>query len=205
MLDSTIKASGSLLRHATILALARVEDFPVFTPPWSEADVSGLRHAAARLLGRQVHAAEVLAPYAEQLVAGIDLVPFLEPGGPFGPAWSAHPLVSPAWDVGYNLREPDVTRELAALMNPDMPRGSERALSFLQILTEIAGATAVRDSLVAGVRPNVTAEHAVNPTPRRSAASKKISGRTGVPRIDLMFDCRWAAMDDEPWSSSKPS
>ena len=125
MVGSQVDASGSLLRHAAILAIARVEAAPVFSPPWSETDASRLRRVAARLRSRHVHAAEVLAPHALQLVAGIDLVSFLEPGGPFGPAWSAHPLASSAWDVGYKLREPDLTRELAALMNPAGPRGSD--------------------------------------------------------------------------------
>lgn len=190
-MGSKVEVSGSLLRHTAILAIARVEASPVFSPPWSETDASRLRREAARLRSRHVHAAEVLAPHALQLVVGIDLVPFLEPAGPFGPAWSAHPLVSPAWHDRFNLREPDLTRELAALMSPLTPRGSERARSFLYVLTEIVGATAVRDSLVAGVSPRVTAEHAV----RRRTTAKKASARTGVPRIDLVFD--WPLGPDE--------
>ncbi len=161
---------------------------PASLPAWSQADADQLRHEAARLLSCHVHAAQVLAPNAERLVAGIGLVPFLEPGGPFGPAWSAHPLASPAFHVGYSLREPDLTRELAALMAPSSQRGVERAVSFLQVLSEIAGDTVIRDTLAAGVRPQVSAEHTVRGAPRRSAKSRKASGSSGLPRIDLMFD-----------------
>lgn len=68
------------------------------------------------------------------------------------------------------------------------PRGAERAVSFLRVLTEIAGADEVRNVLAAGTRPNVAAEHEVRRPPGRSSTTPAGSGRVSVPRIDLIFD-----------------
>ena len=68
------------------------------------------------------------------------------------------------------------------------PRGPERALSFLRVLTEITGATEVRDALALARRPTVMAEYPVKRPTRRLGAPPAGSGRTAAPRIDLLFE-----------------
>jgi len=189
MVSPTPRELDPLLRDTAILAMSRVETVQAFSPAWDEAEASTIRHAAARILDGQIEAARVLAPVAERLTTGIELISFLEAGGPFGPAWSGHPFASPAWKARQQLREPDVTRGLEAFMNSSAgPRGAERAMSFLRVLTEIAGADEVRNILAAGVRPNVTAEHEVRRPSGRNSTMPAGSGRVSVPRIDLIFD-----------------
>jgi len=181
---------GPSLRDAAVLAMAWLEAGPDLLGGWSDAGDKSLRQAAAWLLDQQVDAARILSCDAEWLTAAIELVPFLEPGGPFGPAWSGHPLASPAFGGGYHrLREPDVTRALAALMGPLAGRqGAERALSFLRIVTEIAGAHEVHATLTPGVRLNVDPEYTIKRTPRQKPALSTPFGRASAPRIDLIFD-----------------
>ena len=141
MVKLTAQETGPSLRDVAVLAMARLEAAPDLLGGWSDVEAQSLRQAASRVLDGQIDAARVMSAAAARLVSGIDLVPFLEPDGPFGPAWPAHPLASSAFNVGYRLREPDITRELAALMGPRAGRqGNERALSFLRILTDLAGA-----------------------------------------------------------------
>lgn len=98
-------------------------------------------------------------------------------------------------DAPYKLREPDITRSLERHMWPAAGRrGAERAVSFLRVLSELAGATDILQTLD-GARPTVTAEHFVRSTGgNRKApfdASSDADGRrcrTGsLPRIDLLF------------------
>ena len=199
MVDSNAAILGPALRDAVILAISRLEAAPALSNRWSEADAGTLRQETAHLLNRQADAASILASDAERLTSGIELVSFLELGGPFGPAWSGHPFASPAMGVGYKLREPDLTRELASLMGRSAGRrGSERAVSFLRILTELASETQVRETLTGGVRPNVVAEHEVRIVRRHRAGSPSAlprpTGRSSVPRIDMVFD--WPAGAD---------
>lgn len=157
-------------------------------PPWGATDVAALHGEAARRLSRQADAAAILAPTLARLTGGIPLVSFLEPGGPLGPAWPAHPFASPALTTSYRLREPDLTRGLAALMGPAAgPNGARRALSFLRVLTELAGprAQSVRETLSEQTRPTVLAEHVVIPPQRGATADKSASNQT---RIDLLFE-----------------
>lgn len=169
--------------------MARLEAGPDLLGGWGEADAKAVRQAAAQLLHHQIDAMRVISADAERLIAGIDLVPFLETGGPFGPAWSAHPLASSAFGVGYRLREPDITRELASLMGPHCGRrGAERAVSFLRILTEIAGADEVGATLNPGTRPIIAAEHLVRRVARHRTTAPAPLARASMPRIDLLFD-----------------
>ncbi len=114
-------------------------------------------------------------------------MPFLEPGGPFGPAWTGHPFASPAMTVGYKLREPDITRQLAALMGGGGRHAPKRAVAFLRVLTELAEAEAIRGVLTDQTRPVVAAEHLVIAPRRRSAVAHDARSSTAT-RIDLLFE-----------------
>jgi len=188
MAKPTAQETGPSLRDVAVLAMARLEAAPDLLGGWSDVEAQSLRQAAGRVLDGQIDAARVMSAAADRLVSGIDLVPFLEPDGPFGPAWPAHPLASSAFNVGYRLREPDITRELAAFMGPRAGRqGNVRALSFLRILTDLAGAHEIGATLTDGVRPTIAAEHHVTRMQRpRTFAVSKVQ-RVSVPRIDLLF------------------
>ena len=183
------QSSGFPLRDAVTLALAHLDARSHdLLPPWSAVDVAALHGEAARQLSRQTDAAAILAPAVARLTAGISLVSFLEAGGPLGPAWLAHPIASPALTSSYRLREPDLTRGLAALMGPAAGQhGARRALSFLRVLLELAGtsAVAVRETITEQTRPIVIAEHSVISPQRGVMAGPQASGRT---RIDLLFE-----------------
>lgn len=176
-------------RNCALLALSRIEAFSGgMLAPWSAVDETILHSQSARLLSRQTDAAAILGRDAPSLVRGIALVPFLELGGPFGPAWAGHPFASPAMSVGYRLREPDITRGLEALMGPAAgPKGSRRAVSFLRHLTELAGATSVREAITDQTRPTVVAEHRVLP-PRRRLPPHGPTPASAATRIDLLFE-----------------
>jgi PD-(D/E)XK nuclease superfamily protein len=186
-----------MLRNVAILGLRAMERAPDFLA-WSADDGAALRREAARLLKRQDHAAAFLRLDAMCLAAGIELVPFVGPGAPFGPAWPGHPFLSPAMRVGYKLREADLTRELARLMGPERgSRGPQRARSFLRALAEVAGRPALTDTLTDTVRPSVTAEHLVSvrwrrPTlgggPAPDVSGPPTSKQGSSPRIDLLFE-----------------
>lgn len=180
--------SGFLLRDAAQLALAHLDAHgDGLLPPWSAGDAAALRAETARQLSQQTDAVAHLAPAVGYLVRGIALRSFLEPGGPFGPSWSAHPFVSPALTTSYRLREPDLTRELATLMGPTAGQlGQRRAFSFLSVLTDLANASAVRSTLTDATRPSIVSEHPINSHRRGSAPDKPASART---RIDLL--CEW--------------
>ena len=184
--------AGTSIRDAALLAVARVDAISgLVPPPWAPADEVGLCAEAGRQLSGQAHAAAMLGSASEHLVEGIELVPFLEPGGPFGPAWSGHPFASPAMTVGYKLREPDVTRELASLMGASGGRrASKRAVTFLRLVADLAGAEAIGATLADQTRPVVAAEHLVAP-PRRRVAGTLNPGSSAPTRIDLLFE--WAA------------
>lgn len=172
-----------------MLALGRVEAGPDLLGAWGHVEAQSLRQTAGRVLNGHIDAARVMSAAAERLVASIELVPFLESGGPFGPAWPGHPLASSAFNVGYRMREPDITRELAALMGPRAGRqGNERALSFLRVLTDLAGAHEVGATLTAGVRPTIVAEHPIFRVQRPKAVVGSKPERVSVPRIDLLFE-----------------
>ena len=129
----------------------------------------------------------MLGPAGERLACGITLVPFLEPGGAFGPAWAAHPFASRAMDVVHRMREPDLTRELAALMGPRAGhQGQRRAVAFLRLLTDLAGADAIAATLTDQTRPTVSPEHQVVPPRKRTPAER--AARTAATRIDLLFE-----------------
>lgn len=184
----------ALLRDAGRLATARVEAGLGEPQPWRRADELAVRHASARLLRRQVDAAAVLGHDAERLTRGIALVPYLEFNGPFGPSWAAHPLASPAMQVGYKLREPDVTRELAALMGPAAGRqGPRRAISFLRVLTEQAGAELMQCYVTDHIRPTVVAEQPVQAVRRRGDVDDGDRSAGAGNRIDLLFE--WPLAD----------
>lgn len=187
--QSTI--DGATLRGAALLAVARVEAIVgLRPPPWVQADEAGLRAEAGRQLSGQAHAAALLSSVSKDLVAGIALVPFLEPAGPFGPAWAGHPFASSAMTAGYKLREPDVTRALATLMGPNGGRHSgRRAVTFLRIVAELAGAHAIAATLTDQTKPVVAAEHLV--LPRRRVAGAGGSPFSAPTRIDLLFE--WPA------------
>jgi hypothetical protein len=152
------------LRDVAVLALERMNHAPALLPHWPEGEGALLRREAVRILHQSGDAARLLAPEAERLVRGIELVPSVGgEGAPFGPAWPGHPFASGAMGVGYKLREADLTRELAKLMGPSAGRrGPERAISFLRVMAELAGEDAVLDALRNGARPTVTAEHMVS-------------------------------------------
>lgn len=171
-----------------MLALACLETQGWSLPAWSDKEAGTLRGEAARQLSRSADAAVMLGPASARLVAGINLVPFLEAGGPFGPAWTAHPFASPAITAGYKLREPDVTGQLASFMNPASSgrRAAQRAVSFLRVLTEQAGANALRDTLTHDTRPVVSPEHVVHSARRR--ASLAAGAQPTRTRIDLLFE-----------------
>lgn len=129
----------------------------------------------------------MLEAESERLAAGIELVPFLEHGGPFGPAWAAHPFASPAMTVGYKLREPDVTRALARFMGPaGGRRGFERAVSFLRSLAELSSHPVIDAALTDTTRLAVVAEHQVAPQTRLARSGEV--GRSAANRIDLLFE-----------------
>lgn len=178
--------NGATLRDAALLAVDRVEAISGLLPPlWGQTDEAGLRAEAGRQLSGHAHAAAMLGPASEALVAGIELVPFLEPGGPFGPAWAGHPFASPAMTAGYKLREPDVTRALASLMQLGGGRhAGRRAVTFLRLVTELAGAEAIRATLSDHTKPTVVAEHLVMPLRRRVTGAEA----SAPTRIDLLFE-----------------
>lgn len=178
---------GFPLRDAVLLALARFEQDPSLRlPAWSEVEASALRDEAGRQLSRQADAAAMLGPAAEYLARGIALVPFLEADGAFGPAWVGHPFASPAMDVVHRMREPDLTRELAALMGPHNGlRGQKRAVTFLRLLADLAGAASIAETLTDQTRPTVLAEHPVLPARKRVLAQ---AARAAATRIDLLFE-----------------
>lgn len=153
---------------------------------WGRSDEVALLEVATRQLARQADAAALLGTAARRLVDGIALRSFLEPDGPFGPAWTAHPFVSPALKATYNLREPDLTRALAALMGALGGLGARRAVSFLRVLIEQAGAHAVGAALTDQSRVTVVPEHPVNS--RRSAPGIATARRGAPTRIDLLFE-----------------
>lgn len=187
MVASSPAETGPLLRDAVRLALARVETAAVGLDAWGEREEKALRDEAGRQLAQRADAAELLGAAAERLARGIALVPFLEPGGGFGPAWAGHPFGSGALRVGYRLREPDVTRGLRDLMTPAAGwRGQQRAVAFLRLLTGLADAGAVRETLSDRTRPSVLAEHPV-PAPRPRAATDP-AVRSAPARIDLLFE-----------------
>ncbi|MBC6718666.1 PD-(D/E)XK nuclease family protein [Aurantimonas sp. DM33-3] len=184
-----------MLSDSAVLAFTRIATNPQLFPVWTETDARRLRCAATLILHRSSDAAAFLAPYVGQLTNGIEMVPILgTSGGPFGPAWRGHPFLSPAMDVGYKLREADLTRELAVLMGPSSGRrGSERAVSFLRVIADLARRPAIADALDDQTRPNVSAEHAVRTTDRKLKVAAISPAGVGFkkgssPRIDLMFE-----------------
>lgn len=85
-------------------------------------------------------------------------------------------------DAPYKLREPDVTQSLARHMWPAAGRrGSERAVSFLRVLSDLAGATDILQALD-GARPTVTAEHLVRSTGRSRKTTEPASDDADGPR-----------------------
>ena len=187
-----IGMDGVKLRDAALLAVARLEAILGLVPPaWGRADEAGLRTEAGRQLSQHAHAAALLASTSEDLVGGIELVPFLEPGGPFGPAWAAHPFASPAMTASYKLREPDVTRQLASLMGASGGRHAQRrAVTFLRTVAVLAGAKAVFATLTDQTKPVISPEHRVV-APRRRVAVADDPGFAAATRIDLLFE--WPA------------
>lgn len=153
---------------------------------WGRSDEDTLLEVAIRQLARQADAAALLGAAARRLVDGIALRPFLEPDGPFGPAWTAHPFVSPALKATYNLREPDLTRALAVLMKAPGGLGARRAVSFLRVLIEQAGAHAAGAALTNQSRVTVVPEHPV--VSRRDGSALDGARRPAPTRIDLLLE-----------------
>lgn len=86
---------------------------------------------------------------------------------------------------GYKLREPDITRELAALMGPAAgPRGTQRAIGFLRLLTAGPRTAALHAAITDRIRPTVTAECPI--TPLWGARADTTTGM--VRRIDMLFE-----------------
>ncbi|TXM97742.1 hypothetical protein FV242_30785 [Methylobacterium sp. WL64] len=193
MVPSPLPVLVPPLRDAALLALARLAPLLHRTPTWQAADGASVRAAGLRSLARRADAAAVLGEAAGPLVRGIPLVPYLAPGGAYGPAWAGHPFASPAMRASYRLREPDITRALAALMGPAAgKRGAPRAIAFLRLLTELAGADTVRATLADEIRPSVAAEYQIARAAKRSAkATASKPGGSKPTRIDLLFE--WTA------------
>lgn len=193
MRDATPFEPGFSLRDASVLALARIEqDPPLRLPAWSDAEANALRDEASRQLSRRADAAAMMGPAAEHLARGITLVPFLEPGGAFGPAWAGHPFASRAMGVVHRMREPDLTRELAALMGPRAGiQGRRRAVTFLRLLMDLAGLTGIAETLSDQMRPTVIPEHPV--VPPRKRAPIEAAARAATTRIDLLFEWPFGA------------
>lgn len=185
MLPSKAAEADLLVPSAIRLALAHLAAMPELVEAWGPAQGTLVRAEAARQLTRQADAASILGDAASRLTEGIALVPYLEPGGAFGPAWAGHPFASPAMRAGYKLREPDITRALAALMGPGAgPRGAQRAIGFLRLLTAGPRTAALHEAISDGIRPRVTAECPV--TPSRGACVGTATGT--ARRIDLLFE-----------------
>lgn len=184
MVPSKTADADLLVPSAIRLALAHLAAMPELVEAWGPVQGTLVRAEAARQLTRQADAATILGDAVGQLTEGIALVPYLEPGGAFGPAWAGHPFASPAMRAGYKLREPDITRALAALMGPAAgPRGVQRAIGFLRLLTVGSRTAALHAAISDGIRPRVTAECPVTPSQGACAST------TGTARrIDLLFE-----------------
>lgn len=137
----------------------------------------------------------MLRDYAQHLVDGIPLVPFVGLGAPFGPSWPGHPFASPAMGTSYSLREADITRSLAHFMGPAAGRlGPQRARSFLRALADGSGLASLAETLTDTIVPSGTAEHPVSvgrtkPQGRRAGKDQGSALRRGsAPRIDLLFE-----------------
>lgn len=185
-----------MLRDAAVLALNAFTGLGTPFPGWSAQDAALLRRLAARHLTQRADAAAILGRDAARLADGIDVVSIMHAtGGPFGPNWTGHPFISPAMDVRYQLREPDVTRELAHVMGPAAGRrGQERCLSFLRLLTGLARLDDLQATLHDGVSITVAAEHTVPIVARRERFGQgradhgvAPSQRAAPARIDLLF------------------
>ena len=171
---------------AARLAVARIEAVPGSAAAWDHADAAVIRAEAGRQLSWQADAAAMLGDAADRLVAGIEPVPFLGPGGAFGPAWAGHPFASSAMRAEYKLREPDITRALAGLMGSAAGhQGARRAIGILRLLTDGPRTAAIRAAITDRIRPTVTAEHPVAP-PQRGAPADAPAGM--ARRIDLLFE-----------------
>ncbi|MCJ2109015.1 hypothetical protein MKK70_27335 [Methylobacterium sp. E-041] len=185
MAPSNTAESDLLLPSAIRLALERFDAMPDLVEAWGPVQATLIRAEAARQLTRQADAAAILGDAAGRLTERIALIPYLEPGGAFGPAWAGHPFASPAMQAGYKLREPDITRALAALMGPAAgARGGQRAIGFLRLITAGPRTAALHAVISDGIRPRAIAECPI--TPSRGACAGTATG--SARRIDLLFE-----------------